>query len=197
MYNTLLDILHISTASVSLQLSVICICIFLVPGSIILGDRVSTVGGTSSGSRNVKWLTLYLCCLWTEMAEIWSPGTSFQDVWTFKISALSFVPAFKVMKVLVVYLVISSKRFITTYENIGDREDSRNFIKYVLTYLKWCAWRPDFSHFGWEKISTGPVTYNVLSRFQMNLLLQQKFSAFQFLSFATKLQLTQVVFFRY
>ena len=38
--------------------------------------------------RNVKWLTLYLCCLWTEMAEILFPGTFFQDVWTCKISAL-------------------------------------------------------------------------------------------------------------
>ena len=38
--------------------------------------------------RNVKWLTLYLCCLWTEMAEILFPGTFFQDVLTFKISAL-------------------------------------------------------------------------------------------------------------
>ena len=47
-----------------------------------------TVGGTSSGSRNVKWLTLYICCLWTEMAEIWCPGTFFEDVWTYKISAL-------------------------------------------------------------------------------------------------------------
>ena len=37
---------------------------------------------------NVKWITLYLCCLLTEMAEIWSPGTFFQDVWTCKISAL-------------------------------------------------------------------------------------------------------------
>ena len=38
---TLIDILHISTASVSVRLSVICIFIFLVPESIILGDRVS------------------------------------------------------------------------------------------------------------------------------------------------------------
>ena len=29
-----------------------------------------------------------LCHFSTEMAGIWSPGTSFQDVWTFKISAL-------------------------------------------------------------------------------------------------------------
>ena len=48
----------------------------------------STVGGTSSGSRNVKWLTLYLCCLLTEMAEILFPGTFFEGVWTCKISAL-------------------------------------------------------------------------------------------------------------
>ena len=38
--------------------------------------------------RNVKWLTLYFCCLLTEMAEILFPATFFQDVLTFKISAL-------------------------------------------------------------------------------------------------------------
>ena len=47
-----------------------------------------TVSGISSGSLNVKWLTLYLCCLLTEMAEILFSATFFQDVLTFKISAL-------------------------------------------------------------------------------------------------------------
>ena len=37
--------------------------------------------------RNIKWLTLYLCCLLTEMADILFPATVFQDVLTFKISA--------------------------------------------------------------------------------------------------------------
>ena len=41
-----------------------------------------TVGGTSSGSRNVKWLALYFCCLLTEMAEILFADTFFQDAWT-------------------------------------------------------------------------------------------------------------------
>ena len=46
------------------------------------------------------------------MAEIWSPGTFFADIWTYKISAL-YLLTFKVMKVLVVYLVISTKSLIT------------------------------------------------------------------------------------
>ena len=36
----------------------------------------------------LNWDSRYLCHFSTEMAEIWSPGTSFQDVWTCKISAL-------------------------------------------------------------------------------------------------------------
>ena len=36
---------------------------------------------------NVKWLTQYLCCLWTEMAEKKIPATIFEDVCTHKISA--------------------------------------------------------------------------------------------------------------
>ena len=38
--------------------------------------------------RNVKWLTQYLCCSWTKMAEIWFPDTFFKDVYTCKILAL-------------------------------------------------------------------------------------------------------------
>ena len=30
------------------------------------------------GHRNVKWLTLYICCLWTDMTEILFPGTFFK-----------------------------------------------------------------------------------------------------------------------
>ena len=37
---------------------------------------------------NVKWLTQYLCCLWTKMAEIWFPDTFLKDVYTCKILAL-------------------------------------------------------------------------------------------------------------
>ena len=43
---------------------------------------VKWITGTSSGSP------LDLCCLWTEMVEMLFPGTFFQDVLTFKISAL-------------------------------------------------------------------------------------------------------------
>ena len=34
------------------------------------------------------WDSGYLCHFSTEMAEIWCPGTSFQDDWTYKFSAL-------------------------------------------------------------------------------------------------------------
>ena len=37
---------------------------------------------------HAKLLSQYLCHLSTELAEIWSPGTFFEDVWTYKISAL-------------------------------------------------------------------------------------------------------------
>ena len=42
----------------------------------------------SAVSCIIFWDSGYLCHSSTEMAEIWSPGTSFQDVWTYKISAL-------------------------------------------------------------------------------------------------------------
>ena len=47
-----------------------------------------TVTYTESGPPMLNWDSRYLCHFSTEMAEIWSPGTSFQDVWTCKISAL-------------------------------------------------------------------------------------------------------------
>ena len=47
-----------------------------------------TVTFTESGTPMLNWDSRYLCHFSTEMAEIWSPGTSFQDVWTCKISAL-------------------------------------------------------------------------------------------------------------
>ena len=47
-----------------------------------------TVRETESGTVMLNWDSRYLCHFSTKMAEIWSPGTSFQDVWTCKISAL-------------------------------------------------------------------------------------------------------------
>ena len=47
-----------------------------------------TVTYTESGTPMLNWDSRYLCHFSTKMAEIWSPGTSFQDVWTCKISAL-------------------------------------------------------------------------------------------------------------
>ena len=49
---------------------------------------LSTVIGRQSGSLHSKWISQYLRHFSTEMAEIWSPGTFFEDVWTHKISAL-------------------------------------------------------------------------------------------------------------
>ena len=48
----------------------------------------TTVGRTSNWTKNVKLDTRYLCHFSTEIAEIWTPGTFFEDVWTYKISAL-------------------------------------------------------------------------------------------------------------
>ena len=47
-----------------------------------------TVTYTESGTPMLNWDSRYLCHFSTKMAEIWSPGTSFQDVWPYKISAL-------------------------------------------------------------------------------------------------------------
>ena len=47
-----------------------------------------TVTYTESGTPMLNWDSRYLCHFSTEMAEIWSPGTFFEDVWTHKISAL-------------------------------------------------------------------------------------------------------------
>ena len=63
--------------------------------------------------RTLFWDSEYLCHFSTEMAEIWSPGTSFQDVWTHANFQLPISCTFIVMKVFVVYLVISTKSFIT------------------------------------------------------------------------------------
>ena len=43
---------------------------------------------TERGTPMLNWDSRYLCHLSTEMAEIWSPGTSFQDVRTYTISAI-------------------------------------------------------------------------------------------------------------
>ena len=63
---------------------------------------------------------------------------------------------FKVMKVSVVCLVISTKCFTTM--KVQEIE-SWNFA--CPNILKRCAWRPNFSHFSWEmtKISTVPVQH--------------------------------------
>ena len=45
----------------------------------ILG--ASTVTYTESGAPMLNWESRHICHFSTEMAEIWSPGTSFQDVW--------------------------------------------------------------------------------------------------------------------
>ena len=37
---------------------------------------------TESGTPMINWGSRYLCHFSTEMDEIWSPGTSSQDVWT-------------------------------------------------------------------------------------------------------------------
>ena len=49
----------------------------------------------SSGSLNIS------CHFSTEMAEFWSPATFFEDVWTYKISALSISCTFGVMELSV------------------------------------------------------------------------------------------------
>ena len=47
-----------------------------------------TVRDIIFGTGHCFWDSGYLSHFSTEMAEIWSPGTSFQDVWTHKFSAL-------------------------------------------------------------------------------------------------------------
>ena len=47
-----------------------------------------TVRDIVFGTRHCFWDSGYLCHFSTEMAEIWCPGTSFQDDWTYKFSAL-------------------------------------------------------------------------------------------------------------
>ena len=48
----------------------------------------NTVMDIVFGTGHCFWDSGYLCHFSTEMTEIWSPGTSFQDVWTHKFSAL-------------------------------------------------------------------------------------------------------------
>ena len=70
--------------------------------------------------------------------------------------SISCRSTFKVMKVFVVYLVISTKCFITM--KVQEIE-SWNFA--CPNILKRCAWRPNFSHFSWEmtKILTVPAQH--------------------------------------
>jgi len=55
---------------------------------LVFGVSKTTVRETESVTVMLNWDRRYLCHFSTEMAEIWSPGTSFQDVWTHKFSAL-------------------------------------------------------------------------------------------------------------
>ena len=50
--------------------------------------QVYTVTYTESGTPMLNWDSRYLCHFSTEMAEIWSPATFFQDVFAYKIAAL-------------------------------------------------------------------------------------------------------------
>ena len=53
--------------------------------------EMSTVGGTSSWTSERQVGHRYLCHFSTEMTEIWSPGTIFQDVLSCHISALYYL----------------------------------------------------------------------------------------------------------
>ena len=46
-----------------------------------------TVNFIVFGTLHCFWDSGYLCHFSTEIAEIWSPGTFFKDVWAYKISA--------------------------------------------------------------------------------------------------------------
>ena len=69
---------------------------------------------------------------------------------------LSISCTFKVMKVFVAYLVISTKCFITM--KVQEIETWKFACPNI---SKKCAWRPNFSHFSWEmtKISTVPAQH--------------------------------------
>ena len=77
-----------------------------------------TVIGSQSGSLHSKWISQYLRHFSTEMAEIWSPGTFFEDVWTHKISALYH---FRLMKLLVEITKYLHFKFDNS-ESKSDRE---------------------------------------------------------------------------
>ena len=112
-----------------------------------------------SDSVHVNQTRPYLCHFSTEMAEIWSPGTFFKDIWTQKnFSSLSLLLS-ELSNLKWRYLVISIKSFITLKV---QEEESWNFVC-PNTFRK-CAWRPNFSHFGWKmtKISTVPKTMSCL-----------------------------------
>ena len=80
---------------------------------LFLHRRVHCAG--HSGSVHVNLATL-LCLFSTEMAEIWSPATSYQDVFVYKISALYhlFFQSYKAFSgCILYYLVTSTKSFVT------------------------------------------------------------------------------------
>ena len=70
-----------------------------------------------SDSVHVNPTPPFLCHFTTEMAEIWSPATSYQDVFAYKISALYHLYYFQSYKAfsggILYYFVTSTKSFIT------------------------------------------------------------------------------------
>ena len=84
-------------------------------------ERLSTVIGSQSGSLHSKWISQYLRHFSTEMAEIWSPGTFFEDVWTCKISAL-YLLYFQTNKLLVEITKYLHLKFDNTESTKSDRE---------------------------------------------------------------------------
>ena len=53
----------------------------------IFPSAYATVNFIVFGTLHCFWDSGYLCHFSTEIAEIWSPGTFFKDVWAYKISA--------------------------------------------------------------------------------------------------------------
>ena len=86
-------------------------------------------------------------------SPFWDPGPKYPKrvPW-----ALNDSCPFKVIKVLVVYFMVSTKSFITLK---GQEIESWDFV--CPNILKRCAWRPNFGHISWEmtKISTVPVQH--------------------------------------
>ena len=80
-----------------------------------------TVTYTESGTPMMNWDSQYLCHFSTEMAEIWSSGTSFQDDWTCRISALLYLLYFQSYETFSGNHKIHHKNF-HNFESTRDRE---------------------------------------------------------------------------